>query len=92
MQTSGSNTPGEIIDNVFPTTGTSTVTNAAGVTRTANITSALEKKVACDNLDKGTVKVQGSSHYAVIDYGDGTCDRLAIISIDGGNPVTILLK
>jgi hypothetical protein len=92
VQTSGNNPPGEIIDNVFSTTGTSTVTNAAGVTRTANITSALEKKVACDNINKGTVKIQGPVHYAVIDYGDGTCDRLATILIDGGNSVTILLK
>lgn len=90
MQTSGNNTSKEIIDNVFSTTGTSTVTNAAGVTKTANITTALEKKVACDHINKGTVKIQGPGHYAVIDYGDSTCDRLATILIDGGNPVTIL--
>lgn len=92
VQVAGNNTPREIVDNVFLTTGNSTVTNAAGVTRTATITNALEKKVACDNIDKGSVKIQGPNHYAVIDYGDGTCDRLATISIDGSNPVTILLR
>jgi hypothetical protein len=92
VQISGNNTPKDIIDNVYLTTGSSTVTNSNGVTRTATILTPLEKKVACDNIDSGTVKIQGPHHYATIDYGDGTCDRLATISIDGGTPVTILLR
>jgi hypothetical protein len=91
-QISGNNTPKNIIDNVYLTTGSATVTNSNGVTRTATILSPLEKKVDCDNIDSGTVKIQGPKHYAIIDYGDGTCDRLATISIDGGTPVTILLR
>ena len=56
------------------------------------ITSALEKKVLCDNIDKGTIKITGPNHYAIIDYGDGSCDREATISIDGSNPITFLLR
>ena len=92
VQIAGNNTPKNIIDNVYLTTGSSTVTNPKGVTRTATILTPLEKKVSCDNIDSGTVKIQGPNHYAIIDYGDGTCDRLATLAIDGGTPVTILLR
>jgi hypothetical protein len=92
VEISGNSTPRNIIDNVYLTTGSSTTTNANGVTRTATILTPLEKKVSCDNIDSGTVKIQGPNHYAIIDYGDGTCDRLATLSIDGGTPVTILLR
>lgn len=92
VQISGNNSPKDIIDNVYLTTGSSSVTNSKGVTRTATILTPLEKKVACDNIDSGTVKIQGPKHYATIDYGDGTCDRVATISIDGKAPVTFLLR
>lgn len=92
VQISGNNTPKNIIDNVYLTTGSSSCTNANGVTRTATILTPLEKQVACDNIDSGTVKIQGPNHYAIIDYGNGSCDRIATISIDGGTPVTFLLR
>jgi hypothetical protein len=43
----------------------------------------LQKKTICDNIDKGTYQIQGPNHVAVIDFGDGTCDNQASISIDG---------
>jgi len=92
VQIDGNTTPKNIIDNVYLTTGSATVVNANGITRTATIITPLEKKVACDNIDSGTVKIQGPNHYAIIDYGDGACDRLATVSIDGKTPVTILLR
>jgi hypothetical protein len=92
VQTEGSTTPFNLLDDVFSMTGSATVTNSAGTSRTAEITTALEKKVSCENIDKGAIKIQGPSHYAVIDYGTGDCDRMATVSIDGSNPVTILLR
>ena len=91
-QIAGSSTPNNLLDDVYSITGTSTVTNASGVSRTSTILQALEKQTTCSNIDKGQVKVQGPNHYAVIDYGDGTCDNVATISIDGGAPKTILLR
>ncbi len=91
-QTAGSDTPLNLLDDVFSYTGSSTVTNSAGASRTATITTALEKKVICANIDKGTIKIQGPNHYATIDYGDGTCDKLATFSIDGGASITFLLR
>ena len=77
---------------VFSITGSHTVTNAAGISRTSEIIQALEKKVACENIDKGSIKTSGPHHYAVIDFGDGTCDHKATISIDGSNPIPFLLR
>ena len=81
-----------ITDDVFSITGDHTVANAAGATRVITVLEALQKKVACANIDKGVLKVQGPNHYAIINFGDGTCDNLATISIDGRAPRTIILR
>jgi hypothetical protein len=90
-QTAGANTPLNLLDDVYSVTGNHTVTNPAGKSRTATITEALIKPTTCHNVTKGKVKIQGPNHYAIVDYGDGTCDRIATISIDGNPPRTILL-
>ena len=89
-QTAGSSTP-QILDDIFSISGNGTVTNPNGVTRTATIIEPLQKKVSCHNIDKGKVKFQGPHHFAILDYGDGTCDRIATISVDGRPPRTIML-
>ncbi len=90
-QTAGANTPFNLLDDVYSITGNHTVTNPAGKTRTATVTEALEKKVICHHVSKGKIKLEGPNHYAIIDYGDGTCDKVATISIDGNPPRTFLL-
>ncbi len=92
VQTGGSDTPFNLLDDVVSITGSATVTNSAGVSRTSEITIPLEKKAVCENIDKGAIKIQGPNHYALIDFGDGTCDHMATVSVDGSNPVTILLR
>jgi hypothetical protein len=91
-QTAGVATPNILLDDVFSITGNHTVTNAAGKTRTGTILEALQKKTICENIDKGKVKIEGPSHYAIINFGDGACDKLATISIDGRPERTILLR
>jgi hypothetical protein len=91
VQTAGVGTP-TITDDVFSITGTHTVTNAANQSRTCTVLEALQKKNACANIDKGILKVQGPNHYATINFGDGTCDNLATISIDGRTPRVIILR
>jgi len=91
-QVAGSSTPHNLLDDIYSITGEHTVTNAAGKSRTSTIIEALEKKVICENIDKGKLKIQGPNHFAIVDYGDGTCDRIATISIDGKEPRTILLR
>jgi len=91
VQTAGVSTYTRV-DDVFSITGNHTVTNAANVSRDITVLEALQKKTACANIDKGKLKVQGPNHYAVIDFGDGTCDNLATLSIDGRTPRTIILR
>jgi transglutaminase-like putative cysteine protease len=91
-QTAGVGTPTPIDDIFLVTSGTHTVTNASNISRTCTILESLQRKVACSNIDKGKIKVQGPNHYATIDFGDGTCDNLASLSIDGRTPRTIVLR
>lgn len=91
QQTGGASTPYNLLDDVYTITGNHTVTNPLGKSRTATITEALEKQVICHNVSKGKVKVEGPNHYAIVDYGNGTCDNVATVSIDGNNPRTIIL-
>jgi len=90
-QTAGANTPLNLLDDVYSVTGNHTVTNPAGKSRTVTILEALEKKTTCHNVSKGKMKIQGSTHFAILDYGDGTCDNIATITIDGNPIKTILL-
>ena len=89
-QTAGVGTP-QRLDDVFSIRGNSSVTNPAGATRTAEIISPLQKKVSCANIDSGRIRFEGPNHFAILDYGNGDCDRIATISIDGRPPRTILL-
>lgn len=92
VQIDGTTTPDTLLDDVFLITGNHTVTNSAGKTRNCYITEALQKKTVCENIGTGKLKVEGTNHNAVIDFGDGTCDKIATISIDGGAPRTIQLR
>ncbi len=91
-QTAGSATPINLLDDVFSITGNRTVTNAAGRTRVGTILTPLQKKTICENIDKGTYQIQGPNHVAIINFGNGDCDRLATISIDGRPERTFLLR
>lgn len=90
-QVAGNNTPRNLLDDAFSITGTSHVTNAAGDSRDAIIETALHKAVSCDHIDSGTIRFQGPNHYATLNFGNGTCDDMATISIDNYAPRTITL-
>lgn len=87
----GANTPHHILDDEFHITGNSTVTNPQGITRNSVILLPLHKKVICANIDEGRIRFEGPNHFAILDYGNGICDRIATISIDGNPPRQILL-
>ncbi|MEO5889286.1 MAG: hypothetical protein ABIQ31_03490 [Ferruginibacter sp.] len=92
VQTAGYETPRNLLDDVFSITGSSTVTNSNNVTLTSEILDALQKKTICENISKGSIKTTGPNHSAVIDFGNGDCDRVATIAIDGGTPVSFFLR
>lgn len=92
VQTAGVATSKHLSDDEFSITGHSSVTNPANITRTATILEPLQKKYSCPFIDKGKVKFQGPNHFAVLNYGDGDCDRFATISVDGRTPRIISLR
>ncbi len=92
VQIAGAVTPNTLLDDVFLITGNHTVTNSAGNTRNCFITEALEKKTACENIGTGKLRVEGANQTAVIDFGNGNCDKLATVTVNGGTPRTIILR
>lgn len=78
-------------DDIFQITGSGTTTNSLGRTRNHTILDALVKRNNCENIVRGRLRVDGPNHTAIINYGDGVCDNLATISIDGNPPRTITL-
>jgi hypothetical protein len=91
-QTAGINTPCDITDDVYQISGTRSTTNAEGKTRTGTTQTPLQKKTNCSSIDQGILKIQGPNHYAIIDFGNGTCDNQATISIDGRPVRNITLR
>jgi len=73
--------------------GTGTVTNSSGTSMTTTIIDTLYKSYICPHIDKGSIRFDGTNHYALLDYGNGFCDDIATVVIDGNtaNTRTILL-
>ena len=80
------------MDDAFTITGNATITNAAGVSRSSSILTPVHKRRDCDHCDSGTVQYNGPEHSAVLDFGNGTCDNQATLTIDGSIVRTITLQ
>lgn len=87
-------------DDIYATHGTFTTTHPSGSVYTTLIEKAtpLVHKTACSLLTtpmpfavSGQLKISKDSHYATIDFGNGECDNLAMLSIDGGTAKPIIL-
>ena len=74
-------------DNVYVVTGSWATTFPNGIVHSNAIsaTSPIRILMNCDyRIVSGTVNITRPNHTAVLDYGTGTCDNNATISIDGG--------
>lgn len=91
-QVEGNGTPLYPLDDEFEITGNSYGSNSNGNTWTAEIVSPLIKKFTCPWRAKGTVNITRDTTMAVLDYGDGTCDNKAIITINGVSHIITLHK
>lgn len=92
VQIEGYGTPRDRRDDQFLISGHGSVANAAGITRTSTITENLHKRVICNWIDKGRIRFEGPVNNAVLDFGNGTCDNQATISVNGNTPRTITLR
>ena len=79
------------LDDVYLVTGSASGTNAHGNSFTAQITSALERKVICRQFVSGTFTLTPSGKATrTFDFGNGACDDIATVTING-NVYTITL-
>ncbi len=66
---------------------TTTKPNGAGHTNTITDANPLRIEMNCQyRIVSGILTITRPNHTAVLDYGSGTCDNNATISIDGGTP------
>ncbi len=83
LQIAGNGTPSFPMDDVYKITGGANGSNSGGHTWGSLIVDPLKKKFTCQWIVKGTVRLMRDSRPALLDYGNGDCDNLAIIYING---------
>lgn len=92
--TAGSNTPFVLSDDKYEITGSASGTNRSAIAYTMNITTPLTVDFSClkSRVTKGviTFTVSGKADRS-IDFGNGTCDDEAVVTV-GKNSKTIVLK
>jgi hypothetical protein len=78
----GSTTPDYIWDDVYHIYGGSSGINSQGRAYTVTITDQLEKAMGCRWVKDGVIQLQPENlNTRNIDFGDGTCDNDAVVSI-----------
>ncbi len=90
-QTEGGNTI-TFFDNVFEITGSSNGVNRNGNPYTLEITAPLVKKSLCPWIVSGQSELNVMNKSVTINYGNGICDRKAILTLPNGTEVEILIK
>ncbi len=82
--TEGFSTRNDRWDNVFMISGKSEGQRASGLKWSRVITKPLEVKLACRFIVSGTmeIKVEGKAT-RILDFGNGECDNLATVTVDG---------
>jgi len=88
-QTGGIGT-GTVADDVYNWTGNFTTTSSAGNSLTGTITTVLVKSMACKNIISGVEAFTYNRISGTIDFGGGTCDNLATLTV-GSTTKTIIL-
>jgi hypothetical protein len=77
-------------DNVFLVTGDWNTTFSSGFTREGTVLTALRREATCANFVSGAIDISQNNIDGVLDFGDGTCDTIATVTV-GGQTYTIQL-
>jgi hypothetical protein len=88
--TQGASTPLWPFDDVYAVTGSGGGNTSNNFTWTSTIETALTKAYVCPWFESGTVKVATNYGTGVLDYGAGTCDNQATVTV-GDSTRTITL-
>lgn len=90
LQIEGNGTAHFPLDDVYKITGGGAGSNSAGHTWATLITEPLIKKFTCRWIVKGSVRLTKDNRQALLDYGNGNCDNLAMLYINGvGHTITL---
>ncbi len=88
----GISTPNNRWDNIYLITGQATGQRANGLHWTRQITSPLRIELACRFIVSGTVEINPEGKpVRILDFGDGSCDNEATVTVNG-NTYTIYLR
>jgi hypothetical protein len=69
-------------DDVFLTTGNWNISRNGVLKRSVTITKELRREMSCRFLVSGTMNIEGSQANYSLDFGDGTCDDVAVVTTD----------
>ena len=80
----GFDTKWDTRDDIWHLNGIATGVNRAGIAFSREITSPLWKEIGCRFITRGTVLIEAEGRPDVIlDYGEGDCDPLATLTMEG---------
>jgi hypothetical protein len=86
----GESTPFNVYDNKYSITGTASGIDRFGNSYETTITEPIIFDMSCMfRLVQGVKKVTTDEHTMIIDYGEGTCDNIATVTIDDQEPKEI---
>ena len=81
---------GTWIDNVYHITGNWDTIFSNGFHRTGEVTAPLVRALSCPYLISGSLDISQDGITGTIDFGDGNCDNLAMLIINGQEYTIIL--
>lgn len=87
----GVNTPFNPFDNEYLVSG-SWQTAFPDQTLSTTVTGPLRVKLNCEHITEGTLHFTAGNNEAELNYGDGNCDAVAELSINGGAASTFYLN
>ncbi|MGK0211710.1 MAG: hypothetical protein ACI9D4_002044, partial [Polaribacter sp.] len=81
---------GTWMDNVYLVTGNWTADFSSGFSRSVLVTYSLRREATCQFFVSGTVDVSRNDISGTLNYGDGTCDNTAILTVNGNEYIITL--
>jgi hypothetical protein len=78
-------------DNVYSITGNWETTRKNGIQISAEVTTTLRRELVCKFLVSGEMYITKNDSSGSLNYGDGTCDNMANLTLDDGTVIEITL-
>ncbi len=79
-------------DNVFIITGNWSATFKDGTVLSANVLEPLRREMACRFIVSGVLELEKGNSVGTLNFGDGSCDNIAIFTNQDGVELEIILR